>query len=57
VVNRSSRKVLAWRISNNMDASFCVDSLEDALCPHGKPEVFNSYHGSQFTCHAITDGL
>ena len=44
-----SRKVLSWRISNSMDASFCVDCLEDALREHGRPEVFNSDQGSQFT--------
>ncbi len=37
-----SRKVLSWRISNSMEAVFCVDCLEDALRLHGKPEVFNS---------------
>jgi transposase InsO family protein len=40
-----------------MDASFCVDCLEDALRAHGKPEVFNSDQGSQFTSHAFTDGV
>ena len=44
-----SRKVLSWRISNSMEAVFCVDCLEDALRHHGKPEVFNSDQGSQFT--------
>ena len=44
-----SRKVLSWRISNSMDASFCVDCLEDALRKYGKPEIANSDQGSQFT--------
>ena len=52
-----SRKVLSWRISNSMDASFCVDCLEDALRSHGTPEVFNSDPGSQFTSEAFTGVL
>jgi len=47
VIDWYSRRVLSWRISNSMDASFCVDCLEDALRVHGKPEVFNSDQGSQ----------
>ena len=57
VIDWYSRKVLAWRISNSMDASFCVDCLEDAVRHHGKPEVFNSDQGSQFTSNAFTDVL
>ena len=57
IIDWYSRKVLAWRISNSMDASFCVDCLEDALRHHGKPEVFNSDQGSQFTSMAFTDVL
>jgi putative transposase len=52
-----ARKVLSWRISNSMDASFCVDCLEDALRSHGAPEVFNSDQGSQFTSEAFTGVL
>jgi hypothetical protein len=48
VIDWYSRRVLSWRISNSMDASFCVDCLEDALRAHGKPDVFNSDQGSQF---------
>jgi putative transposase len=44
-----SRRVLSWRISNSMEAAFCVDCLEDALRVYGKPEVFNSGQGVQFT--------
>lgn len=44
-----SRKVLAWRLSNNMDAAFCVEALKEALAKHGTPEIFNSDQGSQFT--------
>jgi putative transposase len=57
VIDWYSRKVLSWRISNSMDASFCVDCLEDALREHGKPDVFNSDQGSQFTSAAFTDVL
>ncbi len=44
-----SRKVLAWRLSNTMEADFCVEALEEALARHGKPEIFYSDQGSQFT--------
>lgn len=57
VIDWYSRKVLSWRISNSMDASFCVDCLEDALRHHGRPEVFNSDQGSQFTSVAFTNVL
>ena len=45
----SSRAVLAWRLSNTMDASFCVSALEAALTRFGTPEIFNTDQGSQFT--------
>jgi len=48
-----SRKVLAWRVSNTMDASFCVEALEDAIRRCGRPEIFHSDQGSQFTCKAF----
>jgi putative transposase len=57
VIDWYSWRVLSWRISNSMDASFCVDCLEDALRMHGKPEVFNSDQGSQFTSNAFTGVL
>lgn len=57
VIDWYSRKVLSWRLSNSMDASFCVDCLEDALREHGRPLVFNSDQGSQFTSAAFTDVL
>lgn len=47
-----SRKVLAWRLSNSMDADFCVEALKEALDKHGKPEIFNTDQGSQFTSSA-----
>lgn len=57
IVDWYSRRVLSWRISNSMEAVFCVDCLEDALRIHGKPEVFNSDQGSQFTSVAFTGVL
>jgi len=57
VMDWYSRKVLSWRISNSMDASFCVDCLEDALRNYGKPEIFNSDQGSQFTSDSFTGVL
>ncbi len=44
-----SRKVLSWRVSNTLDASFCVEALEEAIETHGTPEIFNTDQGSQFT--------
>ena len=52
-----SRKVLAWRLSNSMDADFCVEALKEALANHGTPEIFNSDQGSQFTSGAWIDVL
>ncbi len=57
IIDWYSRRVLSWRISNTMDAVFCVDCLEDALRTHGKPEIFNSDQGSQFTSEAFTGVL
>ena len=52
-----SRKVLSWRLSNTMDTQFCVEALEEALHRYGKPEVFNTDQGSQFTSYDFTDSL
>jgi putative transposase len=57
IIDWYSRKVLSWRISNSMEAVFCVDCLDDALRIHGTPEVFNSDQGSQFTSEAFTGVL
>jgi len=57
VMDWYSRKVLSWRISNSMDASFCVDCLEEALRNFGKPEIFNSDQGAQFTSDSFTKVL
>ena len=45
----ATRKVLAWRLSNTLDASFCVDALNEAIANYGKPEIMNTDQGSQFT--------
>jgi putative transposase len=57
VIDWASRAVLAWRLSNTMDSSFCVAALEDALARYGKPEIFNTDQGSQFTSSAFTGTL
>ncbi len=57
IIDWYSRRVLSWRISNTMEAMFCVDCLEEALRAHGTPEIFNSDQGSQFTSEAFTDVL
>src|SRR5437773_9379507 len=53
----ASRAVLAWRLSNTMDVSFCVAALEEALARFGRPEIFNTDQGSQFTSAAFTGTL
>jgi putative transposase len=57
VLDWFSRRVLSWRVSITMEASFCIAALEEALAKHGKPEIFNTDQGSQFTCAAFTDVL
>ena len=57
VLDWASRRVLSWRLSITMEASFCVATLEDALAKHGKPEIFNTDQGSQFTATAFTGVL
>jgi putative transposase len=52
IIDWYSRKVLGWRISNTLDAGFCVDCLEEAIKLYGKPENFNTDQGVQFTCAA-----
>jgi len=49
-----SRKVLSWRLSNSMDAGFCIEALKEALATYGPPEIFNSDQGSQFTSTDFT---
>ena len=57
VIDWFSRRVLSWRVSITMEASFCVETLEEALAQHGKPEIFNTDQGSQFTGKMFTDVL
>jgi putative transposase len=57
IMDWASRKVLAWRLSNTLDASFCVEALKEALLLHGTPEIFNTDQGSQFTSDDFTDVL
>jgi putative transposase len=54
VLDWFSRRVLSWRVSITMEAAFCVETLEEALAKHGKPEIFNTDQGSQFTGAAFT---
>ena len=49
VIDWATRKVLAWRLSNTLTSDFCVEALEEALNRYGKPEIFNTDQGSQFT--------
>jgi len=57
VMDWATRKVLAWKLSNTMDTGFCVEALDDALADHGRPEIFNSDQGSQFTSAEFTGRL
>jgi putative transposase len=57
IIDWYSRKVLSWRLSNTMDAGFCVDCLEEAIKAYGRPEIFNSDQGSQFTSDCFTGVL
>ena len=57
VIDWFSRRVLAWRLSITMEAAFCVEALEEALARHGRPEIFDTDQGSQFTSEAFTGVL
>ncbi len=57
IMDWASRKVLAWRLSNTMEADFCVAALEDAIARYGSPDIFNTDQGSQFTSFAFTNTL
>jgi putative transposase len=57
VVDWFSRRVLAWRLSVTMDTSFCIEALEEAIEKHGRPEIFNTDQGAQFTSEAFTGRL
>jgi putative transposase len=57
IMDWHSRRVLAWRVSNTMTSDFCVEALEEALRRYGKPQIFNTDQGSQFTSEAFTGVL
>ena len=57
VVDWFSRRVLAWRTSITLEAAFCIEALEEALARYGRPEIFNTDQGSQFTSTAFTEVL
>ena len=57
VLDWASRRVLSWRLSITLEAAFCVEALEEALAKHGKPDIFNTDQGSQFTGAAFTNVL
>lgn len=54
IMDWASRRVLAFRVSNTLDASFCIEALEEALDRYGAPEIFNTDQGSQFTSEGFT---
>ncbi len=57
IMDWATRHVLAWRLSNTMDAGFCVEALREAMARYGKPEIFNTDQGSQFTSLDFTGVL
>lgn len=57
IMDWTSRKVLAWRLSNTLNASFCVEALQEALQKYGTPEIFNTDQGSQFTSDEFVEIL
>ena len=57
IMDWASRTVLSWRLSNTMHPDFCVEALEEALSSYGKPEIFNTDQGSQFTSDDFTSVL
>ena len=54
VVDWFSRRVLSWRVSITMEVEFCLEAVEEALARHGRPEIFNTDQGSQFTGQDFT---
>ena len=57
IIDLYSRRVMSWQLSNTMDASFCKETLEDAIQRFGPPEIFNTDQGSQFTSDSFTGVL
>lgn len=57
VIDWYSRRVLAWRLSNVMETGFCLEALQEALARFGRPEIFNTDQGAQFTADSFTGAL
>jgi putative transposase len=57
IIDWLSRRVLAWRLSNTLETTFCIDALQEALCSYERPDIFNTDQGSQFTSKDFTDIL
>ncbi|VAW03516.1 Mobile element protein [hydrothermal vent metagenome] len=57
IMDWHSRKILSWRLSNSMEAGFCVEALKEAIAKYGRPEIMNSDQGSQFTGFEWTQAL
>jgi putative transposase len=57
VMDWATRRVLAWRVSNTLTADFCVEAVEEAIARYGKPEIFNTDQGTQFSSDAFTTML
>jgi putative transposase len=57
IIDLFSRKTLSWKLSNTLDTEFCLSALEEAIMIYGKPAIFNTDQGSQFTSDAFTDKL
>ena len=57
VMDWHSRKILSWRVSNTLDSDFCNQALQEALSRYGKPEIFNTDQGAQFTSNGFTQIL
>ena len=57
VMDWATRRILSWRLSNTMTVDFCIEAVEEAIARYGKPEIFNTDQGSQFTSFEFTDML
>jgi len=57
VMDWNSRKILSWRLSNTLESDFCVEALQEAICHYGRPDIFNTDQGSQFTSNDFTGTL
>ena len=55
VIDWHSRYLLSWKLSNTLSTDFCIETLEEAVARHGKPEIINTDQGSQFTSDAFTE--